>query len=45
MRTQELNALVAQNESRYREAAEILDGLILRDDFVDFLTLPAMKYI
>jgi malate synthase len=45
MRTEELNTLLAQNESRYREAAEILDGLILRDDFVDFLTLPAMIYI
>jgi malate synthase len=45
MRTEELNTVLAQNEGRYREAAENLDGLILRDDFVDFLTLPAMKYI
>ena len=45
LRTEELNKLLSQGESRYREAAEILDGLILRDDFVDFLTLPAMKYI
>jgi malate synthase len=45
LRTEELNTLLAQDESRYREAAEILDGLILRDDFVDFLTLPALKYL
>ncbi len=28
-----------------REAAEILDGLILSDEFTDFLTLPAYRYL
>jgi malate synthase len=45
IRDEELNKLFSQNESRYQDAAEILNGLILRDDFVDFLTLPAMKYL
>jgi malate synthase len=45
MRDEELEKLLAQSESRYREAAEILNDLILRDDFVEFLTIPAMKYI
>ena len=45
MRTEELEKLHSQGESRYPEAAQILDGLILRDDFVEFLTIPAMKHI
>src|SRR5260370_17618601 len=28
-----------------REAAEILDGLILSDEFTDFLTLPAYRHL
>ncbi|MGE3799174.1 MAG: malate synthase A, partial [Thermomicrobiales bacterium] len=31
--------------NRYRDAAEILDGLILNDDFVEFLTLPAYDFL
>jgi malate synthase len=31
--------------NRYRDAAEILDGLILNDDFVEFLTIPAYSYL
>jgi malate synthase len=45
MRDEELNKLISQTDSKYRQAAEILDGLILRDDFVEFLTIPAMKYL
>ncbi len=30
-----------QDRSRVREAAELLDGLVLEDDFTEFLTLPA----
>jgi malate synthase len=45
MRIEELQKLLPQGKSRYHEAAEILDSLVLRDDFVDFLTIPAMKYL
>jgi len=30
---------------RYREAAEILDGLVLTPEFPEFLTLPAYRYL
>ena len=30
---------------RYREAAEILDGLVLTREFPEFLTLPAYRYL
>jgi malate synthase len=30
-----------QDRSRVREAAELLDRLVLEDDFSEFLTLPA----
>lgn len=45
MRVEELKKLLANGESRYKEAAEILDSLILHKDFIDFLTIPAMKYL
>ena len=45
IRSEELDKLLSMGESRYHEAAEILDDLILSADFVEFLTLPAMKYI
>ena len=32
-------------EGRYDEAASIFAGLVERDDFVEFLTLPAYEHI
>ncbi|HEU0165825.1 MAG TPA: malate synthase A, partial [Thermomicrobiales bacterium] len=45
IRTEELAKLTASEPSRFPESAEILDGLILTDDFVAFLTLPAYAYL
>ena len=45
IRTEELAKLLLGGESRFREAAEILDNLVQSDVFVPFLTIPAMKYI
>ncbi|MCB1128628.1 MAG: malate synthase A, partial [Verrucomicrobiae bacterium] len=33
------------NEGRFPEAVEILNDLVLRDEFVDFLTLPAYAHL
>ncbi|MBO0793558.1 MAG: malate synthase A [Ktedonobacteraceae bacterium] len=47
----ELNKLrntigAAQFEQRkFTPAAEILDGIVINDDFVEFLTLPAYRYL
>ena len=30
---------------RYRDAAEILDGLVLAEEFAPFLTIPAYAYL
>ncbi len=45
IRDEEMERLLPSGESRYREAAEILDGLVMSETFVEFLTIPAMKYI
>ena len=45
IRTEEMAKLTANGASRFGDAAEILDGLILNDDFVAFLTLPAYGYL
>ena len=41
IRDEELAALGGTGEGRLREAAALLDELVLTDDFVEFLTLPA----
>jgi malate synthase len=41
LRTEELAKLGGSSTERYEESAELLDGLILNDAFVEFLTLPA----
>ena len=41
IRDEELAALGGAGEGRLGEAAGLLDGLVLTDDFVEFLTLPA----
>jgi malate synthase len=41
LRGEELEKLGGPAESRFGEAAGVLDDLVLNDDFIDFLTLPA----
>jgi malate synthase len=41
IRTDELDGLGGPGEGRLREAADLLDGLVLDDDFAEFLTLRA----
>jgi len=43
LRDQEMAALDASQVGRLRDAAQILDRLVLDDDFVEFLTLPAYE--
>lgn len=46
IRDEELSRLKSEyGDSRFDEAAEILDGLVLTDEFVPFLTLPAYERI
>lgn len=42
---EELAQLGGETEGRYREAAEILDQLVLADSFIEFLTLIAYDYL
>jgi malate synthase len=45
VRAEELAKLGGPETDRFRDAAAILDGLVLTDDFVPFLTLPAYGYL
>ena len=45
LRDEELAALGGDGESRYGAAREILDGLVLNEEFTEFLTLPAYAYL
>ncbi len=45
IRAQELARLGGPGHQRYRDAAEILDRLVLDDDFVEFLTHIAYEYL
>ena len=45
LRDDELDALGGRAESRYGDAVEILDQLVLNDEFTEFLTLPAYEYL
>jgi len=45
LREEELARLGGGDETRYAEAAEILDQLVVNDDFIPFLTLPAYKHL
>ena len=44
VRDEELDKL-GRGEGQYNEAAEILNGLVLNDQFEPFLTLPAYEYL
>jgi hypothetical protein len=37
--------LTADGDGRYPDAAGILDQLVLSDDFIEFLTIPAYGYL
>jgi malate synthase len=41
LRTEELAKLGGSSAERYEESVELLDGLILNDEFIEFLTFPA----
>jgi malate synthase len=41
IRDEELAKLGGTSKERYEESAELLDGLILNDAFIEFLTFPA----
>ncbi len=48
VRERELQQLLSANggeSPHYREAARLLDELVLSQDFVEFLTLPAYRYL
>jgi malate synthase len=45
IRDEELTQLGGAGTGRYRDAAEILDGLVLAEEFVPFLTIPAYAYL
>lgn len=45
IRDEKLDKLGGPCEGRFREAAEILDSLVLTATFDEFLTLPAYQYI
>jgi malate synthase len=45
IRDEELSSLSGAGSGRYRDAAEILDGLVLADEFAPFLTIPAYAYL
>ena len=45
LRDEELESLGGTAESRYGDAVEILDQLVLNEEFTEFLTLPAYEYL
>jgi hypothetical protein len=46
VRDTEIAALsAAGGHTRLRDAAELLDELVLADDFAEFLTLPGARYL
>lgn len=45
IRDEELARLGGSDQERYEEAVELLDKLILTDEFIEFLTIPAYEYL
>jgi len=45
IKAEEFSKLGGPSTGRLREAAEILDGLVESNEFVEFLTLPAYRYL
>jgi malate synthase len=44
-RAEELSHLTSQGTGRFADAAKILDSLIISDEFIEFLTIPAYAYL
>jgi malate synthase len=44
-RDEQMARLTASDPARYKEAAEILDSMVLTDGFPEFLTLPAYAHL
>ena len=44
-RDEQLARLTASDPARYKEAAQVLDSMVLTESFPDFLTLPAYRYL
>ena len=45
VRTEEIAGLGGAGSGRLRDAVEILDGLVLSEEFAEFLTLPAYGHL
>jgi malate synthase len=45
VKAEELGKLGGMSSSRMREAVEILDGLVEKDEYTEFLTLPAYPHL
>ncbi|HEX7253498.1 MAG TPA: malate synthase A, partial [Thermoanaerobaculia bacterium] len=45
VKAEELASLQAAGPGRWRDAAEILDGLVEKEEFTEFLTLPAYRFL
>lgn len=45
IKEEELSKLIANGAGRLREAAELLDRLVLSEEFIEFLTIPAYDYL
>ncbi|MCX6045320.1 MAG: malate synthase A [Chloroflexi bacterium] len=45
IRDEELTKLGGSSVERYEESAELMDGLILNDEFIEFLTFPAYELL
>ena len=45
IRDEELAKLGGRESGRYGDAVEILDNLVLNDEFLPFLTIPAYAYL
>ena len=45
VRDEEVAKLGGPQQGRLRDATEILDGLVLSQDFSEFLTLPAYRLL
>jgi malate synthase len=40
-----ISKLLSEGQGRFQDAAEILDGMILSNNFTEFLTIPAYEYL
>ncbi|MEX2426500.1 MAG: malate synthase A, partial [Thermomicrobiaceae bacterium] len=45
LHAEELDKLVNAGAQRFGDAAALLDSLVQNDEFIEFLTLPALEYL